>query len=125
MNYIIIADRLADKINFCKDTAAIWQFIGYLLFLLKIIIPLVIIVLGIVDLAKVVVSHDDKAINMAFSSLVKRLIMGIAIFFVPTLVSLVFSAIKEAAPYLDSADACQVCLLRPSSPQCTLYKRGR
>ncbi|MDE6284163.1 MAG: hypothetical protein K2M17_00235, partial [Bacilli bacterium] len=104
-----------DPTSFCVDTAPIWRFAGYIFMLIKIIIPLIIIVLGIVDLFKVITSGDDKAMNKAMASVVQRVVMGIAIFFVPTVVSLIFSIIKESAPFLESADACQVCLLRPTS----------
>lgn len=118
----ILGGSSANVNSFCADTAPIWQFVGYALFILKTLIPLVIIVLGIIDLVKVTMSNDDKAMNMAFSSLIKRLIIGVAIFFIPTIVSLVFSMVKDASPFLENADACQACLLRPTSTECSVYK---
>ena len=109
-------------LDFCLDTSTIWGFIGYILMAIKIIIPILIIVLGIIDFAKVVTSNDDKAIKIASTGLIKRLILGIAIFFIPSLVSLVFSMVKEAAPVLERIEECQVCLLRPTSNECTSYK---
>lgn len=103
------------KIEFCVDTAPIWRFLGYIFMLIKIVIPLVIIILGVVDLFKVITSNDEKAINKAMASVIQRLIAGIAIFFVPTVISLLFSLVKESAPFLESADACQTCLLRPTA----------
>ena len=74
----------AAELNFCGRTAPIWQFVGYFLVALKIVIPLIIIVLGVIDFATAVVSSDDKAISSATKGLFKRLIVGVVIFFIPT-----------------------------------------
>ncbi len=109
------------KLSFCEDASPIFQFIGKFILILKIVVPLVIIVLGIIDFAKAVVSNDDKALQLATGSLVKRLVIGVAIFFVPTIVSFILSSIKEAAPFLESAEACQVCMLKPNDNECKIY----
>ena len=46
------------------------------------------IVMGIVDLGKAVLSSDDKEIKGATSKLVKRAIAAVAVFFVPLIVNL-------------------------------------
>lgn len=115
---------MAAEINFCVETSPIWQFIGYVLFLIKIVIPLLIIIFGIVDLVKAVISSDDKAINKSVMSVVQRVIAGVIIFFIPTIVSFVFSLVKEATPFLTSADACQKCMLNPTGADCKGYKTG-
>ena len=79
--------------SFCFKTSAIWQFVGYGLFALKILVPLIIIIFGIVDFAKAIASSDDKAIKKSSLSLFKRLIVGICIFFIPTIVKVVFDLI--------------------------------
>lgn len=109
------------NITFCSDTAPIWRFAGRIFLVLKILVPALIIILGVMDLAKAVTSNDDKAINKATNSIVKRVIIGMAIFFIPTIISFLFSLIKEAAPFLNSAEECQVCLLRANSSECESY----
>lgn len=109
--------------TFCEDSAPIWQYVGYILLALKTIIPLVIIILGIFDLANAVVSKDDQAVSKASKSIAKRLIMGIAIFFVPTIISYVFSLVSDASPFIAKMEGCQLCLLRPTSSACKLYKQ--
>lgn len=113
---------LTGEMNFCVDTSAMWQFVGYIIMIIKIVVPLLIIILGVIDLAKAVTSSDDKAINKAINSVVKRLIAGVVIFFVPTIMSLIFSLVKEASSYIEAADACQSCLLNPTSEDCDNYK---
>lgn len=115
MNSVAAADITQD--SFCFKTSAIWQFVGYGLFALKIAVPLIIIVFGIIDFAKAVTSSDDNAIKKSAMSLFKRLIVGIVIFFVPTIINLVFNLIDNVAD-LTGIDGCRICLLDPNDGVC-------
>ena len=101
--------------EFCSDTSPIWRFAGYILYMIKIIVPLIIIVLGIIDLFKAVTSNDEKAISKAAFAVGKRIIMGVAIFFVPTIVSFVFSLV---AADKSNYKTCVDCLLHPRDNSC-------
>lgn len=79
--------------GFCSDTANIWQLLGYVVVIIKIVIPLVLIILGMVDLGKAVISSDDKAISKSVSALVKRFVAAVVMFFIPTIVSAIFNAL--------------------------------
>ena len=81
-------------LGFCAETANIWNVVGYIVVVIKIVIPLMLIVLGMVDLGKAVVSSDEKAINKAVSTLIKRFIAAVVVFFVPTIVSALFNALS-------------------------------
>lgn len=54
-------------------------------------IPILLILFGTIDLGKAVMSQDDKEIKGATGKLVKRAIMAVAVFFVTTLVTVVFN----------------------------------
>ena len=79
--------------NFCGETSNIWRTVGYFLLIFKIVIPLILIILGMVDLGKAVISSDDKAISKAAKSLLMRIIAAICIFFIPTIVSFVINLV--------------------------------
>ena len=64
--------------------------------LVKIIIPIILIVLGMVDLAKAVMTNDDKVMKEAQTKLIKRIIYAIIIFFVVAIVQFVFSTLAKA-----------------------------
>lgn len=83
--------------TFCQDTANIWRIVGYMVLILKIVIPVILIVLGMVDLGKAVISSDDKAISKAVGILSKRFIAAVIIFFVPSIVSAVFKMVTGTA----------------------------
>lgn len=51
--------------------------------------PCLVLVLCSVDIAKGVIAQDDKATSAALSSAVKRVIIGVAIFFVPILLDFI------------------------------------
>lgn len=75
----------------CEGIGPIVQFIKHGVWpIIQIGIPILLILMGAIDLGKAVIASDDKAIKMATSSLIKRAIAAIAIFFVVTLVSLIF-----------------------------------
>lgn len=104
--------------NFCSETAEIWQLVGNIVTIIKIVIPLIIIVLAVIDLGKAAVSSDEKQMKGAFSTLIRRVIAGVLIFFIPTLITLCFSIIGEFSDDLESDySVCAECVSSPSSCQ--------
>ena len=59
--------------------------------LIQIGIPILLIVLGTIDLGKAVIASKEDEIKNAQKMLVKRAIYAVAVFFVVTIVTLVFS----------------------------------
>ncbi len=98
-------------VNFCADTKDIWQIVGRILGVFKIVIPLLIIIFGCIDLGKAVVASDDKEIKKALKQLAMRAVAGIAIWFVPTLVSLVFSLVEVSSN--GDYEVCKTCITSP------------
>lgn len=64
--------------------------------LIQIGIPIILIVLGTIDLGKAVIASKEDEIKNAQKMLVKRAIYAVAIFFVVTIVTLVFSLLATA-----------------------------
>jgi len=63
--------------------------------LIQIGIPIILIVLGMLDLGKAVVASKDDEIKNAQKMLIKRCIYAIAIFFVVLIVNLVFGLLSS------------------------------
>ena len=101
--------------NFCADSASIWQLVGYFLLVFKIVIPLLLIIFGMIDLGKAVISSDDKAVSKAAKSLLMRVIAGVCIFLVPTIVSLVFKMVGNFGDVRDQYDICATCISSPNN----------
>ena len=85
----------------CGGLLAVVQFIRRGVFpVIQIGIPIILILMGSIDLGKAVMSNDDKEIKGATGKLIKRAIAAVAVFFVVTLVSVVFGWLGKT----DSSD---------------------
>lgn len=100
---------------FCEETAKIWKIVGYLVNGLKIIIPLIIIVMGSIDLGKAVVAESEDDIKKGTQLLIKRLIAGIIIFFIPTIVMIVLKMVSKYSSTVSSNSTCIECVSKPGS----------
>ena len=90
------------------------RIVGIVIYIAKILTPLVLIILGSIDLAKAAVSGDDKATSEALQTTLRRLIIGIVIFFVPTIAKLLISMVSDADNLMNNKYVyCTNCLLDP------------
>lgn len=84
-----LVQLLADE---CGGLLPIVQLVRRGLFpIIQIGIPILLIVLGTIDLGKAVMSSDEKEVKGATSKLIKRVMMAVAIFFVVTIITLVMN----------------------------------
>lgn len=60
-----------------------------ILLYIRIIVPIIIILLGTLDLSKAVIAGKEDAMKKAQKDFVKRILIGVAVFFVPLLVDVV------------------------------------
>ena len=107
--------------SFCTDLAPIWQIIGWVLWVFKIAIPIIIIIFGMIDLGKAVVASKDDEIKKSVKSLVMRAIAGVIIFFIPTLVGAIFSLVgefRDDAAYKAEYEICKECITHPGDTAC-------
>ncbi len=110
-----------DAINFCTKTANIWQIIGYVLLVFKIVIPILLIIFGVMDLGKAVIASKDDEIKKATTSLVKRAIAAIVIFLLPTIVTFIIGLVTDFSSNEDISadyDVCRKCITSPTSGDC-------
>jgi len=87
--------------NFCNNTKDIWRLVGNVLSIVRIVLIILIIIFGVIDLGKAVVSSDDGEIKKAAKQFGMRILAGICVFFVPNIVAMAFSLVD--------ADAYEVC----------------
>lgn len=64
--------------------------------ILKIVVPIILVVLGMLDMAKAVMANEEKEMKEAQKKLIKRVIYAIVIFFVVALVQFVFGRLATA-----------------------------
>ena len=108
-----------DYNNVCADgnVKSTILLIGKLFNIAIYVVPLIIIVLGIVDYVKASISSDEQALNKATSSLIKRIVAGVAAMSIYTILPFLLSALHLTdTKYLENGeeyDTCINCLLYP------------
>lgn len=114
-NYLLLGAGLT---NFCGEISEILQLVGWALTIFKIAIPLIIIAVGLIDLGKAAVSSKPEEVRKSATSLIWRLVGGIVIFFIPTIVMLVFGLVSgwsgpDGIENQVNFDVCRACVERP------------
>lgn len=106
--------------TFCADTHQLLGIVGWALTIFKIIIPLVIIGLGLLDLGKAAVSSKPEEIKKTATGLLWRLVGGIVIFFIPTIIMLAFGFVNKFADATAQMDfnVCYKCITAPWAVEC-------
>ena len=108
-----------DKINYnslCENRSIkqTMKLIGYLVQVVRWIVPLIIIVLGMIDFGKASIESDDKALNKATASLIRRIVAGVVVFFIPTIILGLLNAIEITKGIEDETNsqfgACTKCI---------------
>ena len=107
----------SDEVNFCASTAKIWKIIGMIFTIFKIIIPIILIILGSVDLARAIFDKEDGIIKAA-KRLLFRFLSAIIIFLLPSLVTTViglFLGFKDDKTIREDYEYCKTCIVSPGS----------
>lgn len=82
----------------CSGLSPIIKLIRYgVIPILQIGIPIILILLGMIDLGKAVMAGKEDEMKKAQSTLIKRAIYAVAIFFVVTLVNLIFTLLSNTS----------------------------
>ncbi len=94
--------------NFCdsKNIQMLFKFLGNILDILHILIPIIIIIFAIIDLVKVIILKDNKNYKL----LIKRFIMAIMIFFLISIIIYILNVINN-----NYQNKCFNCFLEPDS----------
>lgn len=100
MNLFQILENLCDGEFGTLISSIKWAF-NVLLFA----IPLVLIIMGTIDMFKAMTSGDEKATKAQQKKLITRIIYGVVAFIVPFIISIVFSIISKALPDKTTQDA--------------------
>lgn len=107
-----------DVASFCNGPVqGVFTTIGWVFFILKIVVPIILIVMGSIDLAKVLLSNKYDELQKQIGILVKRVILGVLIFFIPTILSFVVELIGGDDIYDENSGTfgrCTYCMLNPS-----------
>ena len=82
----------------------------------KIVIPIILIVLGMIDFGKAVVGSKDDEIKKSAKALGMRVIAAVCIFFIPTLISFIIGVVDNSVEELSKV--CSYCIKSPNGNVC-------
>lgn len=112
----ILSKCMMGGVDMAKDDVVIIpNLISAVVSIIKIAIPIILIVLGMIDLGKAVTSNDEKQMKEAQKSLIKRVIYAVLIFFVVALVQFVFKALAPDEDEKSDISSCISCFINGSS----------
>lgn len=90
--------------DYCETLQPVITIIKAVLNIIQIGIPILLILMGSIDLGRAVLSSDDKAIKESTSRLIKRVIAAVAVFFVFTIVKLIMDVATPEAKQVNGTD---------------------
>lgn len=107
-NMFYLLDGELSGPEFCTTLSPVWTIFGYIIFAIQIVVPLLLIVSGMITMAKAVMEKDDKKIKEAQNLLIKKLIAAVITF-------LVIAAVKMIVPLVSNEDweDCATCAMHP------------
>ena len=108
---------LTNSDKLCDTLEPIMTLVGYVIYGIKVVVPVILIVIGMIDLTKAIMSKDDGEIKKAQVSLVKKLVIGVCVYLVITIVGLIMQLIN-AEGYKD----CVKCAFNPFGGDCTVIQ---
>ena len=100
--------------NFCSDFGSTLKLVSYSILIVRILVPLLLVVMSTFDLYKAVTGGKDDDLKKQMVILGKRVVIGIAVFFLPSFVNVVVNMLnKQPADY----KTCLSCISNPSNCQ--------
>lgn len=99
--------------NFCSDIKPGIKILGYIILVFKVLVPVIIIIMGTKDIYNVVTTGKSDDLKKQFILLGKRVIAGLIIFFLPTIINVVINAVDPNSE--SDYKVCTTCLFDPTN----------
>lgn len=99
------------NITWNESTLVIPEITVLVVNIIKIAIPIILIIMGMLDLGKAVMSNDEKEMKGAQTKLIKRVIYAIMVFLVVSLVQLLFGVLGKNAGGEANIQSCISCFV--------------
>lgn len=106
----VYAEGVAD--NFCSDFGNTLKLISISVLIVRIMVPLLIVIMGSLDIFNTVKSGKEDDLKKQLTILGKRVLIGMFVFFLPNLVSIVVNAL-DTTP--SDYKVCIDCISSPSN----------
>ena len=102
--------------NFCSEPTVknVLRFFGYLILILKLAVPMIIIAKGTFLFYNAVTKDSSNELSKSAKEFGIKIAIGIAIFFIPTLISAALGLYYDFAKVEKEYTMCSTCLLKPT-----------
>lgn len=104
----LLADANVEKI--CSTLTPIMTIVGYLVYAIKIIVPVLLLVMGMFELATAITEKKDDKIKEATSRLIRKVVAAVCVYLVPTIVGMIINLIDPNVGWKD----CAKCVFTPT-----------
>ena len=109
--FVITCDNCFAASEFCDKSGVLQTFriVGILLLIIKILVPVIIILTGVIGMAKAVIAEDESEIKKCISVLISKVIVGAIIFFIPTIIYAVLQSVEKVGKTRLEFGKCTMC----------------
>ncbi len=114
MNYLLLMDAASDAQAFCDKFSLLFTIAGYAVFIIKVIVPIILIITGMLTLAKAVTTGDEKKTKEAQGILIKKVVYAVSVFLVIQIVGIIMGLVSSSQAY----KTCGKCVFSPFSTGC-------
>lgn len=111
----VVPENIGD--SFCEeqDVIKIFTFLGFILYFAKLFVPFILIIMGTFDYFKAVTNEKSEELSKQTKVLIRRIITGIVIFLVPTLLKIALNLVNGWSDVKPDYEKCAMCALDPMS----------
>lgn len=103
--------------NFCEETVNAWKIIGITLYVLKILVPLVVIITGTIPFINAVTKGTMEEVTNAAKKLFFKLVAALIVFLAPVIIPSIIELITGNG--IDSdMHICTTCIKSPNGGEC-------
>ncbi|HBP13084.1 MAG TPA: hypothetical protein DD613_03360 [Firmicutes bacterium] len=88
MNYLFL-------LGMCSDLSVVWTIFGYIIWGIKVVVPLLLIISGMITMAHAVMEKDEKKIKDAQKLLVQKIIAAVIVYLVIALTGVIVSLVAS------------------------------
>ena len=87
--------------DYCNSLNDVMNVIHGVVTLFQFGIPILLIVFGLIDLGKAVIASKEDEMKKAQTTLIKRAIYAVAVFLIPTVITLVIHLVQPDSPGIE------------------------
>lgn len=104
-------------LGMCEELKVVWTLFGYVIWAIKVVVPLLLIISGMITMAKAVMEKKEDDIKKAQNLLIKKVIAAVIVYLVITITKVVISLVATG-----DWETCVECAFNPFSGNCEFVR---